>query len=88
MRFVLFPPSRHRHPLVHALAVLLGLALISMLLVFGVFVGAAILGVGAILLTLRMLLGRRTATSATQNSPTQVLEGEYVVIQRRTSTPR
>ncbi len=41
-------PRRPRHPLLRALAGLAGIAVLLVLLIFGVIVGAAMLGVGAL----------------------------------------
>lgn len=74
---------------------LIGLALTAGLLVFGFFVGAALLGIGALVALvawIRLRLGkpiipRRAATpGATPGAPrgTTIIDAEYVVIRRDT----
>jgi len=66
-------PRKPRHRLLRLLLGVLGLALLLVLIAFGVFVGAAMLGAGALL---RLWTLRRTATT-----PSEVaLPGEFRVV--------
>jgi Flp pilus assembly protein TadB len=88
MAFSLHSVRRPRHPLARALSLLLGLALLSLLLVFGLVVAGVLLVGGGVLLAWRYWTARRMPrpTAAQRNHP-QVLEGEFVVIQSgRTAT--
>jgi len=71
-----FAPRKPRHPLVRLLFGLAGIALLAVLLVFGVVIGAAMLAAG---LAMR-LLGRRPAAAA-QGDGT-VLDGDYRVVDK------
>jgi len=72
-----FAPRKPRHPLVRLLFALAGIALLAVLLVFGVVIGAAMLAAG---LAMR-LLGRRPAAAAAQGDGT-VLDGDYRVVDK------
>ncbi|MFO1494971.1 MAG: hypothetical protein U1F26_09950 [Lysobacterales bacterium] len=71
---------------------LIGLALTAGLLVFGFFVGAALLGIGALVALIawiRLRLGkpimpRRAPTASASGAPrgTTIIDAEYVVIRR------
>ena len=87
---------RSRNPLVRVLSLLVGLALLGLLLVFGLAVAGVLLFGGAVLLIWRQWKYRRMASSTTTASHAaphaassgQVLEGEFVVIQsERRTTP-
>lgn len=67
-------PSRPRHPLLRIGFALLGVVLLLVLLVFGVFIG---LGMLAFRLGQRFLASRRAA------APKAVLDGEYRVVNPR-----
>ena len=85
MYFSMPAMRRPRHPLVRALSLLLGVALIGVLLVFGLMVAGVLLVGGVVLLAVRQWKhGRAPAKSAARNAPhqTDVLEGEFVVIQQ------
>lgn len=71
-----FAPRKPRHPLVRLVFGLAGIALLAVLLVFGVVIGAAMLAAG---LAMR-LLGRR-GNGATARGGT-VLDGDYRVVDR------
>ncbi|HEY8682127.1 MAG TPA: hypothetical protein VIM06_03075 [Rhodanobacter sp.] len=76
---------RSRHPLLRALSLLIGVALIGVLLVFGLVVASVLLVGGGLLLIWRQWKhGRMPAQSAAAGAPHQpaVLEGEFVVIQQ------
>ena len=82
MYFSMPSMRRSRHPLVRALSLLLGLALIGALLVFGLVVAGVLLIGGVVLLVLRQWkLARTPAKPGTPHRP-EVLEGEFVVIQQ------
>ncbi|MGC1548820.1 MAG: hypothetical protein WA777_09830 [Rhodanobacter sp.] len=82
MHFILSSMRRPRHPLARALSLLLGVALISVLLVFGLVVVSVLLVGGSLLLLWRQWTRARQPKSATQRAThePQTLEGEYVVI--------
>jgi hypothetical protein len=69
----LFAPRKPRHTLLRVAFGLLGVALLLVLLVIGVFVGAAML-IGGLLLR---LLGQRGKPVATRK---RVVDGEYRVV--------
>ena len=60
-------PRKPRHPLLRLLLGLLGLAVLVLMVVFGVFIGLAMLGVGA-LLRLWMLKRPHAARSARRDA--------------------
>ena len=68
------PPRHRRHPLLRLLMGVLGLALLAVLVVASVFVGAAMLAIG--------LVARLVRPRAAKAAPSQgrVVEGEYVVV--------
>lgn len=72
-----FAPRKPRHPLVRLLFGLAGIALLAVLLVFGVVIGAAMLAVGLVM----RLLGRRPAASVARDQGT-VLDGDYRVVDK------
>lgn len=74
---------RSRHPLVRALSLLLGLALIGLMLVFGLMVAGVLLLGGGLLLIWRQWTHRhhvKPPPAAQAGHPSEVLEGEFVVI--------
>jgi hypothetical protein len=82
-----FMPSlrRSRHPLVRAFSLLLGVALIVVLLVFGLMVASVLLVGGVLLLAWRQWkhgsLSARSGAAKPAHKPA-VLEGEFVVVQQ------
>ncbi|TWI06263.1 hypothetical protein IP90_00528 [Luteimonas cucumeris] len=68
-----FSPRKPRHPLLRIAFGLVGLALLVVLLVFGLFVGAAMVAAG---LLLRVFRQRGKVVAADRN----VVEGEYRVV--------
>lgn len=72
----LFAPRKPRHPLLRAAFGLLGLGLLAVLLVFGLFVGAAMLASG---LLVRLLRQRGKPIAARRPG---VVEGEYRVVKK------
>lgn len=75
-----FRPSRPRNPLLRIGFALLGVALLLVLLVGGVFVGLGMLAVSAV----RRLVRSRKAAAA----PSAVIEAEYRVVAPRAASPR
>ncbi|MEN1927160.1 hypothetical protein WCE55_03855 [Luteimonas sp. MJ293] len=73
-----FAPRKPRHPLVRLLFGLAGVALLAILLVFGVVIGAAMLAVG---MALRLLGKPRRAVGRTGSGGT-VLDGDYRVVDK------
>lgn len=71
-------PSKPRNPLMRLLFGMLGLLLLAFLLVFGVFIGAAMLLFAA---TRRLLASRNPAAIAKQ--PDNVLDAEYRVVEKK-----
>jgi hypothetical protein len=89
MAAVLFRLPRTRHPLLRALSVVLGLAVIGVTLVFGFFLVLGLAAVGATIWAVRQL-GRSPAGNAAapppRPTPVGVIEGEFVVV-REPVTP-
>lgn len=87
MHFSLPTMRQPRNPLLRALSLIVGLAVIGVFLVFGLFVFGVLLVGGVVLLALRrwkMRSGRVGATTSPSGSHNpQVLEGEFVVIQQQ-----
>lgn len=82
---VVFPLlHRRRHPLVQALSVVLGLIVVGVLMVFGLVVAGVLAVGGALWLVWRQWKhGRATMPGAARTArQPEVLEGEYVVINR------
>lgn len=74
-RFFSYCPSKPRHPLVRVLVGVLGLALLLLLVVFGVFIGLGMLLFAAI----RRLMRPTAAAPRPQDG---VIEGEYVQVNK------
>lgn len=72
-----FAPRKPRHPLTRLLFGLAGIALLAVLLVFGVVIGAAMLAAG---LAIRLLAGRRGAAGTSAHGT--VLDGDYRVVDK------
>lgn len=88
MNFVFPPIRRSRNPLVRALSLLVGLAVLGVLLVFGAVVLGVLMAGGLVFLVVRQWkLSRggvsRPAQPAAAKDP-NVLEGEFVVIRQNT----
>jgi hypothetical protein len=76
---------RHpRHPLARALSLLIGLAVVGVLLVFGLVVASVLLVGGVVLLAIRQWKqgSARVSTKRATGHQPEVLEGEFVVVQR------
>lgn len=72
----LFAPRKPRHPLLRATFALLGLAVLVVLVFFGLFIGAAMIGAG---LAFRLWQSRTKPVA----SGRPALEAEYQVMRRR-----
>lgn len=72
-----FAPRKPRHPLIRLLFGLAGIALLAVLLVFGVVIGAAMLAAGLLL----RLAGRRPAPQDGR-ARGDVLDGDYRVVDK------
>ncbi len=70
----LFAPRKPRHPLLRLMLGLLGVALLCLLVVVGVFIGAAMIA-GGLLFKLLRQRGRPVANP-------RVVEGEYRVLRK------
>ena len=70
-------PSKPRSPLMRLLFGLLGLTVLVFLLVFGIFIGAAMLTFAAVR---RLLSSRRPA--AVTDQPGDVIDAEYRVVEK------
>lgn len=70
-----FAPRKPRHPLLRVVVGLLGLAVLAVLVFFGLFVGAAMLAAG---MAYRLLRPRARA-----NAQQRVVEGEYRVVRKQ-----
>lgn len=73
-----FAPRKPRNPLVRIGLAVVGLAVLSVLLFVGLFVGAAMLLAG---LAMKLLAPRRAAPAATPADPT-VVDAQYTVVSR------
>ena len=74
-RLFSYCPSKPRSPLLRVLVGLLGLALLALLLVFGLFIGLGMLLFAA---ARRLLRPRRPAPRAQEG----VIEGEYTLVDK------
>jgi hypothetical protein len=74
----LFAPRRPRAPLLRLVMGLLGLALLAVLLVFGLLIGAVMLGIG-----LAWRSWRRRSHGVAAVSPSSI-DGEYRIVRKRT----
>jgi hypothetical protein len=74
----LFAPRKPRHPLLRLALGLVGVALLAVLVVVGLFVGIAMLLGGAMLRLLGMRGAPRAPSPAT--TPQRVVEGEYRIV--------
>ena len=72
-----FEPRKPRHPLVRIAFGLVGLALLAVMVVFGVVVGAAMIAAG-----LLYKLWRSRATPVARDADRHVVDGEYRVVDR------
>lgn len=72
-----FSPRKPRHPLLRVAFGLLGLALLAVLLVFGVVIGAAMLTAG-----LAMRLLRRRGQPVSERERRGALDGEFRIVDK------
>jgi hypothetical protein len=73
-------PRKPRHPLLRLLLGLLGIGVLAVLVAFGIFVGAAMLGAGALL---RLWTLRRNAPARKGGAPSvDALDGEFRVVSK------
>jgi uncharacterized protein (DUF58 family) len=83
MRLFQLPSHRSRHPLARALSLLVGVALLGVMLVFGLVVAGVLLVGGGLWLALRQWNRARALprgkVPAGPSRP-QVLEGDFVVL--------
>jgi hypothetical protein len=70
-------PRKPRHPLLRLLLGLLGIGVLAVLVAFGIFVGAAMLGAGALL---RMWAVRRNARKGAAAG--DALDGDFRVVSK------
>ena len=80
-----FAPRRPRHPLVRVFVGLLGAALLALLVVFGLFVGVAMLALTAGWKLWRTL-GAPSRPRSVEAPATAIIDGEYAVV-RKPRTP-
>lgn len=74
-----FAPRKPRHPLLRLALGLVGVGLLCLLLVFGLFVGAAMLAGG---LLFKLLRQRRKPVDPVARDGSRVVEGEYRVVRK------
>ena len=80
-RIFTYQPSKPRHPLLRLVFGLLGLVLLAVLVVVGLFVGLGMLLFAAVR---RMM--RAPAVAAPRKVEESVIEGEYSVVDKRPAT--
>ncbi len=89
MRFSAVLPNSSMHPLLRALLLVAGAAMLAFLIIFGVMAFLALGAFGALALAIHRWRMRHApaATAPEQPSarPSRVLEGEYVVVERRSN---
>jgi len=96
MTAVLFRMPRTRHPLLRALAAVVGVLILGATLVFGIFIFLGLAAIGATVWAARQLSKPSPAPKATPQSgeqpsrptPAGVIEGEFVVVREPVSPPR
>lgn len=78
-----FPPShRHRHPLARLISLVVGVALLGLMLVFGLVVAGVLLVGGGLWLALRQWQAVRAVNKpvARHGRQPDLLEGDFVVL--------
>ena len=83
MRLFQMPSHRSRHPLARALSLLVGVALLGVMLVFGLVVAGVLLVGGGLWLALRQWNRARALAGGAARAGAarpQVLEGDFVVL--------
>ena len=90
MRFSAVLPNRSMHPLLRALLLVAGAAVLTFVIIFGAVAFLALAAFGAIALAVqrwRMRNATPTASASQAHAqPSRVLEGEYVVVERRSNS--
>ena len=81
-RIFTYQPSKPRHPLLRLVFGLLGLVLLAVLVVVGLFVGLGMLLFAAF----RRMLRGAAAAPAAQKVEENVIDGEYSVVDKRPAT--
>jgi hypothetical protein len=93
MTAVLFRSPRTRHPLLRALATVVGVLILGATLVFGIFVVLGLAAIGAVVWAARQLskpgaAAPQPAAQPGRPTPAGVIEGEFVVVREPVSPPR
>ena len=81
-RIFTYQPSKPRHPLLRLVLGLLGLVVLAVLVVVGLFVGLGMLMFAAV----RRMLRAPVASPAVRQAEESVIEGEYSVVDKRPAT--
>ena len=79
-RFFAYRPCKPRSTLLRIGLGLVGLAVLALLVVFGLFIGLGMLVFAAV----RRLMGRRPLSA--EATPPDVINGEYTVVTKRTAS--
>lgn len=87
MRIFLPPVRRPRHPLARLLMAVLGLAVLGVFMVFGLFAMAVFIAVGGILFLVRWWGQRHAARAAPAGGHGDVIEGEFVIVHEHRRPP-
>lgn len=82
-RWSRFELRRPRNPLLRVGIALLGIAVLALLLAFGLFIGLAMLAFAGARRLLRALLPAQAPGAAGQRNDDDVLEGEYNVVRKQ-----
>lgn len=88
MRFVQLSMHRPRHPLARAFSLIVGVAVVGLLLMFGLVVAGVLLVGGGVLLALRHWRPAQVVSRASAARHPKVLEGDFVVLQQGRPTAR
>lgn len=94
MTAVLFRLPRTRHPLLRALAAVVGVLILGATLLFGIFIFLGLTAVGTAVWAARQFSKPRPTTPASADAqprrpaPAGVIEGEFVVVRETVSPPR
>lgn len=93
MQFALPMPPKSLHPVVRALLALVGAAVFALLIVFGFLALLVLLSVGAVALLVGRWKQARSPmpnqnASARPHADPNILEGEFVVIEKETQAQR
>jgi Tfp pilus assembly protein PilX len=81
-RIFTYQPSKPRHPLLRLVLGLLGLVVLAVLVVVGLFVGLGMLLFAAF----RRMLRSPVAAPAARQAEESVIEGEYSIVDKRPAT--